>query len=93
MTYELFFSENAFKEWKKLDPSTQQKFKTNFLSSKTIPTLQNKLSDLKDCYKIKLKSSGYRLVYKIIKNQLIIQVIAVGKREGNLVYSMAESRV
>lgn len=94
MIYELFFSNAALKEWEKLDHSIQQQFKKKLRAIQDNPYIaKNKLSDLKDCYKIKLRSSGYRLVYKIIKDQLIIQVIALGKREGNLAYSMAESRV
>ena len=48
---------------------------------------------MKDCYKIKLRSSGFRLVYKVIDNVLIVEVIAVGKRENNAVYKAAIKRI
>jgi len=47
---------------------------------------------LKDCYKIKLRQSGYRLVYQVNDNKLIITIIAVGKRNKNEVYDEAEIR-
>ena len=43
-------------------------------------------------YKIKLRSIGYRLIYEVIDQQLIILVIAVGRRDGNEVYERAAKR-
>lgn len=48
---------------------------------------------MRDCYKIKLKSAGYRLVYQVEDDVLIVLVIAVGKREQNKVYKAAARRV
>lgn len=45
-----------------------------------------------DCYKIKLKSSGYRLVYKVLDKEIVVLVVAVGKRERNAVYKNAMKR-
>ncbi|WP_338296203.1 type II toxin-antitoxin system RelE family toxin, partial [Escherichia coli] len=47
-----------------------------------------KLRGLKDCYKIKLRASGFRLVYQVIDDILIIAVVAVGKRERSNVYNL-----
>ena len=46
-----------------------------------------------DCYKIKLRSIGYRLVYQIVEERLVVLVIAVGKREKNQVYGTAAVRI
>jgi mRNA interferase RelE/StbE len=46
-----------------------------------------------DCYKIKLRSSGYRLVYQVIDERVVVIVIAVGKRERSDVYDAAKSRL
>ncbi len=46
-----------------------------------------------DCYKIKLRDVGYRLVYQVKDAALIIEVIAVGKRENNQVYRLAKERL
>ena len=52
----------------------------------------SKLRGFKDVYKIKLRSVGYRLVYEVSDAEIVIFVIAVGKRERGLVYSKAEER-
>ncbi|MEH4825453.1 type II toxin-antitoxin system RelE/ParE family toxin, partial [Escherichia coli] len=52
-----------------------------------------KLRGLKDCYKIKLRASGFRLVYQVIDDMLIIAVVAVGKRERSHVYNLASERM
>lgn len=46
-----------------------------------------------NCYKIKLRASGYRLVYEVIDSEIIIVVVAVGKRNRNDVYDSAKERV
>ena len=43
-------------------------------------------------YKIKLRASGYRLVYEIIEDEIVVLVVAVGKRDKNLVYRKASKR-
>jgi mRNA interferase RelE/StbE len=45
-----------------------------------------------DCYKIKLRSSGYRLVYEVIDERIVVSVVAVGKRERSEVYERARKR-
>jgi mRNA interferase RelE/StbE len=94
MTYNLTFLEDAFKEWKKLSPFIQQQFKKKLeerLANPCIPSAL--LHGMPDCYKIKLKSLGYRLVYQVYKDRLIVQVVAVGKRDKNLVYKKALQRL
>ncbi len=48
---------------------------------------------MKDCYNIKLKTSGFRLVYQVIDGMLVIAVVAVGKRERSEVYHLASERL
>ena len=43
-------------------------------------------------YKIKLRNAGYRLVYQVKDKELIVLVVAVGKRERNEVYKASERR-
>ena len=52
-----------------------------------------RLSGMRDCYKIKLRSLGYRLVYQVENEVLVVLVIAVGKRERNKVYKTAAKRL
>jgi mRNA interferase RelE/StbE len=93
MSYKLKFLPTAFKEWKKLDNSIKIQFKKKLkerLEQPEIPS--SKLSGFENHYKIKLRASGYRLVYEVIDYDICIIVIAVGKREGNLVYKKAQKR-
>lgn len=94
MTYELHFHPLALKEWKKLSKELQQQFKKLLKRRLENPhVISAKLSgQLKDCYKIKLNQAGYRLVYQVNDDQLMILVIAVGKRNKNNVYAVAENR-
>ncbi|EHA1079289.1 type II toxin-antitoxin system RelE/ParE family toxin [Photobacterium damselae] len=55
--------------------------------------LASKLSNMPNCYKIKLRSAGYRLVYEVRDKDIVVIVIAVGKRERNEVYKTAIKRL
>jgi mRNA interferase RelE/StbE len=48
--------------------------------------------DLQNTYKIKLRDVGYRLVYEVIDQQLVVMVIAIGKRDRNEAYQSAVKR-
>lgn len=94
MIYKLEFVESALKEWHKLDFALREQFKKKLaerLESPRIPS--SRLNGMDDCYKIKLKSSGYRLVYKVLDKEIVVLVVAVGKRERNAVYKSAMKRI
>lgn len=94
MTYKIKFREDALKEWQKLDKAIQQQFAKKLKKCSENPHIPSaKLRDAKDSYKIKLRSSGFRLVYQVIDDQLIIAVVAVGKRERSDVYKLASERM
>ena len=93
MTYSLEFHPLALKEWKKLAPNIQQQFKKKLqqrLSNPHVPA--SKLSGHPDTYKIKLRTVGYRLVYSVKDDVVVVHVLAVGKRENNKVYESLTSR-
>lgn len=93
MTFELGFVEDALKEWSKLDATIREQFKSRLaerLVNPRIPSAQ--LSSQKDRYKIKLRAIGYRLVYEVRDEKLIVVVVAVGKRNRNAVYKAAAKR-
>ena len=93
MIYKLKFLPSALKEWKKLAPPIQKQFKKKLKERLSNPrNTASQLRGFKDVYKIKLRSVGYRLVYEVDDAEIIIYVIAVGKRERGLVYSKAENR-
>jgi mRNA interferase RelE/StbE len=93
MTYKLKFKKQALKEWKKLDINLRIQFKKKLkgiLKKPCIPALS--LSGKKNRYKVKLRSAGYRLVYEVRKEEVVVVVITVGKREKNYVYRIADNR-
>jgi len=94
MSYRLLFKTAARKEWKKLDTSVQVIFKKRLEERLKNPRKEStRLNGMKDCYKIKLRRSGYRLVYQVRDKELVVSVIAIGKREKNQVYKAAVKRI
>jgi mRNA interferase RelE/StbE len=94
MTYKLKFLPSAKKEWDKLDNSVKKQFKTKLKKCLENPHIEaNRLNNFDCTYKIKLRSAGYRLVYEVDNHEIVVFVIAVGKRENNDVNSKAASRV
>lgn len=93
MSYELEFLEEALAEWKRLDGSIKAQFKKKLAERLIEPRIAAaKLSGHPDRYKIKLRHLGYRLVYEVHDERVVVLVIAVGKRDKNAVYKAAEIR-
>lgn len=53
----------------------------------------NRLHLLPDCYKIKLRSSGYRLVYQVLDHEVVVFVVAVDRRKREQAYRKAAERL
>lgn len=93
MTYELAFLDDALKEWRKLDNATREQFKAKLAERLQNPKIPSaRLHGARERYKIKLRNAGYRLVYQVKDRELLVLVVAVGKRERNEVYKLAERR-
>lgn len=93
MSYDLRFKEEALREWRKLDPVVRTQFKKKLIERLACPRVPaSQLFGHTDRYKIKLRSAGFRLVYEVRDTELLVVVIAVGKRDKNLVYKAAEKR-
>jgi len=57
------------------------------------PRLQSaRLHGQADRYKIKLRDAGYRLVYEVRDTEVLVLVVAVGRRDRNAVYRAANRR-
>ena len=94
MNYRLRFHELALEEWRKLDAVLGEQFKKKLAERLQEPLIPSAaLSGMRDCYKIKLRTAGYRLVYRVEDDILYVTVIAVGKRERLKVYAQAHSRM
>lgn len=90
MAYFLDFDERALKEWRKLGSTVREQLKKKLVEVLESPRIEaNKLRGMPDCYKIKLRSSGYQ----VIDEKVVVFVISVGKRERSEVYSEAVKRI
>ncbi len=94
MSYRLLFRVHAKKEWDKLNPAIKTRFKKKLIERLEVPRVESaRLNGMKDSYKIKLRSTGHRLVYQVRDNELVVSVVAIGKRERNAVYQIASKRI
>lgn len=94
MIYSLEFDPRALKEWHKLGDTIRQQLKKKLAEVLKNPCVEaNRLSGLPNCYKIKLRSSGYRLVYQVQDERVVVFVVAIGKREGDSAYKESAKRI
>jgi mRNA interferase RelE/StbE len=90
-TYKLIFRPRAKKSWDKLDSTIRNQLGKRLSDRLRQPRISSaSLSGMQDCYKIKLRSSGYRLVYKVYDDRIEVLVLSVGKRERNEAYADAQ---
>ena len=93
--YRLQFVPSAWAEWQALDGSVKEplrKLLKKRLDNPHVPggELHGALSGF---YKIKLRKQGYRLVYGVEDDILMVMVMAVDKREDASVYQSAMVRI
>lgn len=92
--YRLQFLPEAKAEWDKLDGSIRQQFAKVLLRRLDNPrVLAAALTAMPDCYKIKLRSAGFRLVYQVMDDKLLLLTIAMGRRDKSAVYDLAKLRL
>ena len=93
-TCKLRFHTLALAEWQKLDGSVRTQFKKKLeerLITPRVPAAA--LSGMADCYKIKLRAAGYRLVYRVDDGEVWVTVISIGLRERLQAYTRAQARL
>lgn len=94
MSYKLVFDPRALKEWRKLGETIKKQFKKKLAEVLVNPKIEaNRLRDFPNCYKIKLRNAGYRLVYQVQDEKVTVFVIAIGKREAEASYKAAKQRL
>ncbi|QXW43867.1 type II toxin-antitoxin system RelE family toxin [Pseudomonas amygdali] len=94
MTFKLEFLPSALKEWKKLGHTVRAQLKKKLLERLGLPRIAgDALHGMPDHYKIKLRSAGYRLVYRVEEDRVVVTVVAVGKRERGAIYDAAKDRL
>ena len=93
-TYRLTFLRDAKKEWDKLASPLRKQLEKKLRERLDTPRVEaDRLHGLPDCYKIKLRSAGYRLVYRVFDDRIVVQIVAIGKRERNEAYERAARRL
>ena len=91
--YVVEWDPKALKELRKLDGAVRLQFLKKLEERQGRPRVPgDALHGMKDCYKIKLRGAGYRLVYRVEDERIVILVLAIGKRERGSVYEHAEKR-
>ncbi len=92
--FKLKFIPSALREWKKLAEPVKEQLRKKLKKRLENPRISaSKLYGFSDVYKIKLRSSGYRLVYEVNDFEVTVIVIAVGKRDKGKVYSKSKNRL
>lgn len=93
--YSLKFVPDALKEWQALDGSIKEPLRKALkkrLETPHVPGAELH-GDLRGCYKIKLQKWGYRLVYMVEDDVLVVLVLAIDRREDLAAYHAAIARL
>lgn len=92
--YQLKFVSPALKEWYKLDGSIKKRLKKKLIERLSVPRIKGAElhRELSNCYKIKLRNSGYRLIYEVDDAEKVVLVLSINKRDDLLAYTLAGRR-
>ncbi len=93
--YRLQFVPSAWQEWQALDGSVKERMRKLLRKRLDNPRVPGGAlrGELDGYYKIKLKKQGFRLVYGVEDDVLVVMVMAVDKREDGIVYRSALARI
>jgi len=94
MIYGVEFHPDALEELNSLEKAIREIFVKKLSKRINEPFIESARlgGDLSNCFKIKDKKSGMRLIYRVDVASKTIYVIAVGKREKNSAYQNARKR-
>lgn len=95
--YNLKFYEEAEKDLSKLNNSVKKLFAKKLSQIIKNPELGKDLGNknnlnLSGLKKVYFDNKRYRIVYEIIENEIIIHIVAIGKRDDMKVYKEANNR-
>jgi len=95
--YDFKFHPEAKKELKKLNKSVQILFTKALKKILKSPELGVDLGhkhnfDLSGCKKMYFDHKRYRIVYQIVEDEIVVYLIAIGKRDKMDVYEKASER-
>ena len=98
MNYKIILKEEADNELSELDHNQKILVFKQLKKLSTSPELGVKLGnkagfDLSGCRKIYVDKKKIRIVYKIVEDEIIVEIIAIGKRDEMEVYKKASQRL
>lgn len=98
MRYRVTLTADAAEDFRRLDGSLKQPVAKQLKKLETSPLLGEHLGnkaglDLTGYYKLYVAKKGMRIVYRIIEQEVIVEVVAIGKREELAVYQTSLKRV
>jgi mRNA interferase RelE/StbE len=82
--YRVVFVKKAIKELSRIDPVWQQRIKQRIVLLAQGPsTLKPNIKKLKGRYTkfVRLRVSNYRIIFKVIENELVILIIRIAHRK------------
>jgi mRNA interferase RelE/StbE len=91
--YSLAIHPEADKEWAKLDGSIKRRFKEKLAKDrlKHPRVLKDALKDMSDCYKIKITTPQFRLIYHVNETKRLLTILSVASRDD--VYEELRARL
>lgn len=93
MIYELAIHTDGEKEWAKLDGSIKLRLKEKLakerLKHPRVP--KDALRELPDCYKIKITTPQFRLIYHVNDSRRLLTILSVASRDD--VYEELRARL
>lgn len=98
MPYRVTLTADAADDFRGLDGSLKQPVAKQLKKLETAPLLGEHLGnkaglDLTGYYKLYTAKKAVRIVYRIIEQQVIVEVVAIGKREDLAVYQTTLKRI
>lgn len=98
MRYSVTLTADAADDFRRLDGSLKQSVAKQLKKLETSPLLGEHLGnkaglDLTGYYKLYSTKKGIRIVYRIVELKVIVEVVAIGKREELAVYRTSRKRI
>lgn len=93
-SYRLVFDARAKKEFDKLDTAVRRQFQKKLAERLDNPHVPSaRVREWPNCYKIKLRKAGFRLIYLVDDGKVMVIVVAIGKRDRLEAYEIALGRL
>lgn len=98
MPYRVVLTDDATRDFRALDGSLKEPVARQLRTLETAPELGQHLGrraglDLTGYYKLYAVRKTVRIVYRIVAAEVIVEVVAIGKREDLAVYREAVRRI